>query len=115
MKTLSEVVRLLGRVDRVELTHWIEVGWVTPERREREEPAFSELDVARVCLICDLRHDLAVEEETMPLVLSLLDQIYTLRRQMNVLSGALRQQPEEVRRAILELLDRPRRGGTLGQ
>jgi chaperone modulatory protein CbpM len=115
MKTLSEVVRLVGRVDRVELTHWIELGWVTPERREREEPAFSELDVARVCLICDLLRDLAVEEETMPLVLSLLDQIYTLRRQMNALSGALRQQPEDVRRAILEVLERPRRGGALGQ
>jgi chaperone modulatory protein CbpM len=114
MRTLSEVVRLVGRVDRVELTHWVELGWVTPERHEREEPAFSELDVARICLICDLRHDLAVEEETMPLVLSLLDQIYTLRRQMNALTGAIRQQPDEVRDAILDLLDQPRRGGSLG-
>ena len=114
MRTLSEVVTLVGRVDRVELTQWVELGWVTPERREREEPAFSDLDVARICLICDLRHDLAVEEETMPLVLSLLDQIYTLRRQMNALTGAIRQQPHEVRDAILDLLDQPRRGGRLG-
>jgi chaperone modulatory protein CbpM len=115
MRTLTEVVRLVGRVDRVELTQWVELGWVTPERHEREEPAFSELEVARICLICDLRHDLAVEEETMPLVLSLLDQIYTLRRQMNALTGAIRQQPDEVRDAILDLLDQPRRpGGSLG-
>jgi chaperone modulatory protein CbpM len=115
VKTLSEVVRLIGRVDRVELTQWVELGWVTPERRERDEPAFSDLDVARVCLICDLRYDLAVEEETMPLVLSLLDQIYTLRRQMNALTGAIRQQPEDVRQAILDLLDQLRRpGGSLG-
>jgi chaperone modulatory protein CbpM len=115
MKTLAEVVRLVGRVDQVELTRWVEVGWVTPERRERDEPAFTDLDIARVCLICDLRHDLAVEEETMPLVLSLLDQIYTLRRQMKALTGALRQQPENARDAILDLLDQPRRGGTLGE
>lgn len=114
MRTLSEVVRLVGRVDRVELTQWVELGWVTPERYEREEPAFSDLDVARICLICDLRHDLAVEEETMPLVLSLLDQIYTLRRQMNALTGAIRQQPDEVRDAIVDLLDQPRRRGSLG-
>jgi chaperone modulatory protein CbpM len=115
VRTLSEVVGLIGRVDRVELTHWVELGWVTPERRERDEPAFSDLDVARVCLICDLRQDLAVEEETMPLVLSLLDQIYTLRRQMNALTGAIRQQPEDVREAILDLLGQPRRrGGSLG-
>ena len=32
MRTLSEVVTLVRRVDRVELTQWIELGWVTPER-----------------------------------------------------------------------------------
>jgi chaperone modulatory protein CbpM len=115
MMRLSEVVRLVGRVDRIELCHWVELGWVTPERQDDDEPAFSELDVARVCLICDLRRDLAVEEETVALVLSLLDQIYALRRQMNALAGALRQQPEDVRVAILERLEQPRRrGGSLG-
>jgi chaperone modulatory protein CbpM len=111
MKTLSEVVRLVGRVDRVELTHWIEVGWVTPERRERDEPTFSDLDIARVCLICDLRRDLAVEEETVPLVLSLLDQVYTLRRQLSALTGAVQQQPEDVRRAITAALAPRQRDG----
>ncbi|MGH6904059.1 MAG: chaperone modulator CbpM [Geminicoccaceae bacterium] len=111
MRTLSEVVTLVGRIDRLELTHWIELGWVAPERPADPEPAFSDLDVARVCLICDLRHDLEVEEETMPLVLSLLDQVYALRRQMNALTGAIREQPEDVRRAILDLLDARRRPG----
>jgi chaperone modulatory protein CbpM len=115
MKTLSEVVTLVGRIDRVELTQWIEFGWVMPERPADAEPVFSDLDVARVCLLCDLRHDLEVEEETMPLILSLLDQVYALRRQMNALTGAIRQQPEEVRAAILDLLEQPRRrGGSLG-
>jgi chaperone modulatory protein CbpM len=115
MKTLSEVAVLVGRVDRVELTHWVELGWVRPETRPGTEPVFSDLDLARVCLICDLRHDLAVEEETMPLVLSLLDQLYELRRQMNALTGALRQQPDEVQSAIMDLIETSRRrGGTLG-
>jgi chaperone modulatory protein CbpM len=112
MRTLSEVVMVVGRVDRVELVSWVERGWVVPERPsldESAEPAFSELDVARVCLICDLRHDLAVEEETVPLVLSLLDQLYAMRRQMNLLRGALQQQPEDVRRSLLDLLDTSRR------
>jgi chaperone modulatory protein CbpM len=116
MKTLSEVVLLIGRIDRVELHHWVELGWVEPERpAEQDEPAFSDVDIARVRLICDLRRDLAVEEETMPLVLSLLDQLYALRRQMRTLSDAVRQQPEEVRDAILDLVARSRRpGGRLG-
>ncbi len=111
MKTLSEVVVTVGRVERVELVSWVERGWVVPERPGIDpsaEPAFSELDVARVCLICDLRHDLAVEDETVPLVLSLLDQLYAMRRQMTALRGALQQQPEEVRRTIMELVEAAR-------
>ena len=105
MRTLSEVVLTVERIDRVELARWVELGWVAPVGRERGEPAFSDLDVARVCLICDLVHDLAVEEETVPLVLSLLDQVYALRRQLGALTAAVQRQPEDVRRAILELLD----------
>jgi chaperone modulatory protein CbpM len=108
MKTLSEVVVVVGRVDRVELHRWVELGWVQPQRETGVEPTFSDLDLARVCLICDLRHDLAVEEETMPLVLSLLDQLYATRRQMKALHGALQQQPDDVREAIFRLLDQRR-------
>jgi len=111
MMTLSEVVLTVQRIDRVELSRWIELGWVMPEPREPEEPVFSDVDVARVCLICDLVHDMAVEEETMPLVLSLLDQVYSLRRQLNALTSAIQRQPEDVRRAILDLLDEPRGPG----
>ena len=105
MRTLSEVVLTVERIDRVELARWVELGWVAPIGRERGEPAFSDLDVARVCMICDLVHDLAVEEETVPLVLSLLDQVYALRRQLGALTAAVQRQPEDVRRAILEVLD----------
>ena len=113
MKTLSEVVLAVGRADRVEISRWVELGWVAPPGRRGAEPAFSDLDVARLCLICDLRHDLEVDEETMPLVLSLLDQVYTLRRQLGALTDAIQQQPDDNRRAILDRLAKPRapRGG----
>ncbi len=108
MKTLTEVVLAIERVERVELHAWVERGWVAPAGRRGPEPLFSELDVARVCLICDLVHDLAVEEDTVPLVLNLLDQVYDLRRQLHALTGAIQRQPDDVRRRILELLtERP--------
>ena len=108
MKTLTEVVLIVERVEQVELVAWIERGWVAPAGRRGPEPLFSDLDVARVCLICDLVHDLAVEEDTVPLVLSLLDQVYALRRQLNALTGAIQRQPDDIRRRILDLLtERP--------
>jgi chaperone modulatory protein CbpM len=105
MRTLTEIALMVERVDRVELVAWVERGWVAPAGRRGPEPLFSDLDVARVCLLCDLVHDLAVEEETIPLVLALLDQVYDLRRQLNALTAAIRQQPDDVRRAVLALLE----------
>lgn len=99
MKTLSEVVTLVGRIERAEIEAWVERAWVMPAARD-PEPAFSELDVARISLICDLRHDVGVEEETLPLVLSLLDQLYATRRRMSALTEAVQRQPEHVRHAI---------------
>ena len=104
MKSLSEVITLVARVERAELVAWIEQGWVAPSKTDAVEPLFSELDIARVRMICDLRHDLLVEEETMSLVLSLLDQVYGLRRQVTGLTGAIQRQPESVRDAILRAL-----------
>jgi chaperone modulatory protein CbpM len=109
MRTLSEITVMLGRIERVELVSWVERGWIVPAESGGEEPVFSELDVARAALICDLRHDLAVEEETVPLVLSLLDQVYALRRRLNALGEAILEQPEEVRRSILELVEKRQR------
>jgi chaperone modulatory protein CbpM len=47
---------------------------------------------------------MAVSEETMPLVLSLLDQVYTLRGQMRAVARAVEGQPEPVRTAIMAAL-----------
>ena len=115
MKTIAEVVLAVERIGEVELVAWVERGWVAPASRRGPDPLFSELDVARVCLICDLVHDLAVEEDTVPLVLSLLDQVYALRRQLGALTAAVQRQPDDVRRRILDVLtDRPDAPGASG-
>ena len=82
---------------------WVERGWVRPEGTEPDW-TFAEIDVARVRLIHDFGRAMAVPEDTMPLVLSLLDQIYTLRGQMRALARAVEGQPEAVRDAILAAL-----------
>jgi chaperone modulatory protein CbpM len=111
MRTLTEISLMLERVERVELHAWVERGWVAPASRRGAEPLFSDLDVARIGLICDLVHDLAVEEETIPLVLALLDQVYDLRRQLHALTGAIQRQPDDVRKAILARIADRAQGG----
>jgi chaperone modulatory protein CbpM len=99
MMQLTAVTALFVDLPAQELTGWIERGWVMPE------PAasgwvFQEIDVARVRLIHDLRRGMDVGEDTIPLVLSLLDQVYELRAQLKTVLRAVEAQPEEVRKAI---------------
>jgi chaperone modulatory protein CbpM len=74
--TWDELVRLSG-CTHDELTRFVSEHWVEPEG-----DGFVEADIARVHLILELRRDLAIDDEAMPLVLSLLDQVYALRRQL---------------------------------
>ncbi|HQT47107.1 MAG: hypothetical protein B7X08_01650 [Acidocella sp. 20-63-7] len=65
---------------------------------------FEEIDVARLRLIFELRHELEVEEETLPVILSLVDQLYDMRRRMKRLNEALADIPEDLRARLVERL-----------
>jgi len=123
---LDELVRRFAgfgkEVDRGELVRWVENRWILPEQQvEREGETtgetrgeswlFHEVDVARVELILEIRHEFVVDDEAMPLVLGLLDQVYSLRRQMGRLCDALESQPPEVQEAIRRALPKAGEGG----
>jgi len=62
------------------------------------------VDVARVRLIAELR-ELRMDEEAMPVVLSLLDQLYAARRRMRLLQQAVDEAaPDAVRDRLRTLL-----------
>ena len=88
------------------LRAWVRRGWVRPAVRDHEY-RFDELDLARLRLLCELREELGVGEEAVPLLLSLLDQVYGLRRELRRLAEAIQAEPNEVRERILARL----RGG----
>jgi chaperone modulatory protein CbpM len=96
MKNLDEVLVELRTVERTEVLAWIEASWVRPDADD-DEPRFRPVDVARLHLIHELRHDLAIDAEAMPVVLSLVDEMYTLRRRLAALTRALTDIPPEVR------------------
>jgi chaperone modulatory protein CbpM len=103
MMTLDELLVRCAGLERREIGGWIEEGWVRPERAG-DGWRFAEVDVARVELILQIRREFAIDEEGMPLVLSLIDQVYALRRQMGRLCAALAAQPAAVQAAIREAL-----------
>ena len=79
MITIQTVCRAVPGLSEDMLLAWVEQDWVRPSQ-VAGEPDFADIDVARVRLILELRTELQVEEPTLPLVLSLLDQLYATRQ-----------------------------------
>jgi chaperone modulatory protein CbpM len=97
---------LRARLDAVSLDAWIEAGWLAPKQAS-PEPAFSDLDLARVCLIRDLREGMGVNDEGIAIVLDLLDQLHGFRQALHRVSSALQGLPAPLQQEILARL----RGG----
>lgn len=105
MRLLAQITTEFG-LGRDELLVWIERRWVLPTAQDGDY-VFSEADLARVQMIVDLRRDLAIDDEAMPVVLDLLDRLHGLRRQMRDLLTAIQELPETQREALMR-----RVGGT---
>ena len=90
---------LLDRIAILEanvLDRWIELGWIVPGRNP-DGLAFDDAEAARVQLICDLVYDLEIDEESLPVVLSLLDQLHDARRLLRTLSVGINELPQDAR------------------
>ncbi|MBN9564361.1 MAG: hypothetical protein J0H14_27095 [Alphaproteobacteria bacterium] len=105
MMELDKLAGLFPDTDLVEITSWVERGWVQPEQ-DGSRLVFQEIDVARVRLIHDLRRDLALGEEAVPVVLSLMDQLYELRGRLRSVLHGLEGQPPDVRDSVLRAMGR---------
>jgi chaperone modulatory protein CbpM len=108
MIELDDLLHQMRGLDRRELVRWVENRWVLPEPRDQTW-IFHEVDVARVELILEIRQEFAIDEEALPLVLGLLDQVYDLRRQLRRMCDALAAQPPDVQAAVERALP-PRTG-----
>ena len=101
------VAALFPDLELVELTAWIERRWVRPEAAGDDGLVFRDIDVARVRLIHDLRRACDVPEEVVPLLLSVLDQMYEARGRLAAVLHALEEQPATVRDAVRAALESP--------
>lgn len=96
MMTLDALLAQVEGVAAEDLRRWIAARYVRPGG-EPEAWTFGEMDVARVRLIVELRDVMEVTEPALPTVLSLLDQVYDLRRQMRRLQDRLSALPPSLR------------------
>ncbi|WP_296763220.1 MerR family transcriptional regulator [Sediminimonas sp.] len=94
------VVACVRRVTMRDLRLWVDEGWVRPARGDKG-PVFDDLDIARIRLLCDLRKEMSVPTDTIPVVLSLIDNLHRTRRELKCLANAVEGQPEDVRQEVI--------------
>lgn len=100
--TMQQVVHEVG-ISEADLLLWIEQRWVLPSRSEHSF-MFDDVDLARARLIRELRTDMMVNEEAIPVILSLLDQIHGLRRTLARVNDAIDRASAAAKAEITELL-----------
>jgi chaperone modulatory protein CbpM len=105
---IDAVVARFGSLDAAQIADWVARGWVHAEGASQADWRFADIDIARLHLVRELSVDLALDDETIPLVLSLLDQVYSLRRTLRTVMGVVAAAPEtaELRGRILVALTR---------
>ena len=108
MVSETELVRTVSGLGRDELRMWVDAGWVRP-RYKSGRAVFSDVDVARVRLIVDMRDDLGLARDSIPVVLSLIDQLHGVRRELRRLAAAVESEPDEVRARICRAMAERRR------
>ncbi|MBC7638017.1 MAG: hypothetical protein H7251_20720 [Acetobacteraceae bacterium] len=107
MTGIEMLMTAVASLQRDDLERWIANQWVRPDGQPGEY-VFREIDVARVTLILELRDELHIDEEMLPVVLSLMDQVYDLRRRLRRLDDAIATiAPENVRRELVAYIADP--------
>ena len=104
MTSLDELLRQNGLTE-VHIERWVARGLLRP-REAGESWNFEQVDVARARLLAELSGDIGFDDDTVETVVSLVDQVHTLRGQLSLLARAIADQPPATREAIAVALKR---------
>ena len=105
MMRVDDLVAAIAALQRSDLEAWIRDELVVP-RQEAGALLFTDMECARVRLICTLRYELEIDTDTLPIVLSLIDQLYDTRQRLLSLTAAMTAQDKTVQAAIIAALER---------
>lgn len=104
MMRIEEILEQISALQQNDLTRWINEELVSPQD-EAGTLLFSDMECARIRLICTLRYEMEIETDALPVVLSLMDQLYETRRRLFALTAAVSAQDDAVKSAILAKID----------
>ena len=105
MTTLDDLLRLHDRLTTMHVERWVARGLLRPTGGT-DTWTFEQIDVARVRLLAELEADIGFDDEAVETIVGLVDQVHTLRGQLDLLARAIADQPAETRAALAASLRR---------
>jgi chaperone modulatory protein CbpM len=100
MMRIDDLVAAMAALQRSDLDAWIREELITPQQ-DAGIQYFSEMDCARVRLICTLHYELEIDLNGLPVVLALVDQLYDARQRLLALAAAVAAQEKTVQASII--------------
>jgi len=101
--TEDEAIVVVTRLTRARLVRYIEHDLVRPQHGAGGF-LFDPADIARLELLCDLSEDLEMDEAALGVVVTLIDQVHSLRRDLTTVLRAIDAQPADLRARIAQAL-----------
>jgi chaperone modulatory protein CbpM len=102
---IDDLVERIAALQRSDLEDWIRDELVVPQQ-DAENLLFTDMELARVRLICTLHYELEIGVDALPVVLSLIDQLYETRQRLRSLSAAVTTQDKSIQAAIIAAMER---------
>ena len=102
MIAIDDLLATIPSLQRSDLEGWIRDELVIAERDAGL--SFSDMECARIRLICTLTYELEIDSGALPVVLSLLDQLYETRQRLLSLTRAVTSQEKAIQAAIVAAL-----------
>jgi chaperone modulatory protein CbpM len=95
----SELFSHFTYLKREVLVTWIEEGVIAPHSDDHGY-LFDQVDESRVALACDLHYRMGLDHASLPVILSLIDQLHDARHHLRALCQAVEQQSDAVQQDI---------------
>lgn len=100
MMRFDDLVAAISALQPSDLEAWIREEMVLP-RQDAAALLFTDMECARVRLICTLHYELEIDVDTLPMVLSLIDQLHDARQKLLSITAAVTAQDKSVQAAII--------------
>lgn len=95
----TEVITAINNLTRSRLTRFVQAEIVVPVQSS-SGPRFGDIDLARLKLLCELSDDFDLDEDSLAVIISLIDQLHTARSDLRSLLTALEDETEDVRERV---------------